>query len=594
MTSTNGHGPRRAVLYARVSTDEQARSGYSLRQQMERLHAYAASEGYEVAEEVEDPGQSGVSLERPGMDRVRDLVNAGGISAVIAQDRDRFAREPAYIYLLREEFALRGCALRSLNDRGDGSPEGQLADGIMDQIARFERLKTAERTRRGKMQRAREGKVVPTLRANYGYRFNGDRTNYVVDEERMEVVRRVVRMAADGTPVNGIKRALDAEGVPTAGGSPYWHCGTIESFVLDDLYRPHSFEEVRSMVSYQVAATLDRDGTYGIWWYNRKRVTSTQVSEVGPDGARVYRKKRSTSRKDRSEWIAVPVPDAGIPLETVEAARGAIRGYKTGSRVRDRFYELSGAVSRCAVCGRAMVARPVTYKLKRGGTSTIHYYRCSKAYGYSGRCEHTTTYRAEELEGRVWDLVLSLLRDPERLRTALDRLIEEERRAHQGDPEREARVWLKKIAELERTRGRFQDMAAEGLISFDELRTKLAGLDDARQAARRELDALSERRARLAELEGDRADLLGSYSEKASAGLDLFSPEERHRTYKKLRLVVLVRPNPDRDADDPNGDLEVMGVLKEAVGETNGLSESTAHPGIPRGEGLVKSFGHRF
>ena len=80
MPSTNGHGPRRAILYARVSTDEQARSGYSLAQQIEALREYAAREGYEVLEEVQDPGQSGASLERPGMDRVRDLVAAGGVA----------------------------------------------------------------------------------------------------------------------------------------------------------------------------------------------------------------------------------------------------------------------------------------------------------------------------------------------------------------------------------------------------------------------------------------------------------------------------------------------------------------------------------
>src|ERR671932_688246 len=94
MPSTNGHGPKRAILYVRVSTDEQARSGYSLAQQLEALRAYAAREGYEVLEEVTDPGQSGASLERPGMDRGRDLVAAGGVSVVLAQDRDRFSREP--------------------------------------------------------------------------------------------------------------------------------------------------------------------------------------------------------------------------------------------------------------------------------------------------------------------------------------------------------------------------------------------------------------------------------------------------------------------------------------------------------------------
>ena len=103
MPNTNGHGPKTAVLYARVSTDEQARSGYSLAQQLEALREYATREGYRVLEEVADPGQSGASLERPGMDRVRDLVATGGVSVVLAQDRDRFAREPAYLFYLREE-----------------------------------------------------------------------------------------------------------------------------------------------------------------------------------------------------------------------------------------------------------------------------------------------------------------------------------------------------------------------------------------------------------------------------------------------------------------------------------------------------------
>ena len=118
MSSTNGHGPKRAILYARVSTDEQAKSGYSLAQQLEALREYAAREGYEILEEVEDPGQSGASLERPGMDRVRDFVAAGNVAVVLAQDRDRFVREPAYHYLLKREFEEHGT--KSLFGKGEG------------------------------------------------------------------------------------------------------------------------------------------------------------------------------------------------------------------------------------------------------------------------------------------------------------------------------------------------------------------------------------------------------------------------------------------------------------------------------------------
>jgi site-specific DNA recombinase len=194
MLSASGHGPKRAILYARVSTDEQARSGYSLAQQIEAPRDYAAREGYETLEEVQDAGQSGASLERPGMDHVRDLVAGGDVSIVLAQDRDRFAREPAYHYLLRQEFPERRCILRALNDRGDDSPEGELTDGILDQIARYERAKIAERSRRGKLRKAREGKVIAGPLSDYGFLYNERRDNYVVDEETMPVVRRIFEM----------------------------------------------------------------------------------------------------------------------------------------------------------------------------------------------------------------------------------------------------------------------------------------------------------------------------------------------------------------------------------------------------------------
>jgi DNA repair ATPase RecN len=173
----------------------------------------------------------------------------------------------------------------------------------------------------------------------------------------------------------------------------------------------------------------------------------------------------------------------------------------------------------------------------------------------------------------VWDLVLSLLRDPERLRSCLDKLIEEEHRALRGDPEREAKVWLKKIAEVDLTRGRFQDMAAEGLITFDELRTKLEDLEEIRKIARRELEGLEDRRRRLADLEQDKSTLLETYSEKASKGLDYFTPEDRHQAYKKLRLSVLVHPG---------GDLEVTGILKQAeeLSKKGGTSRNTLRKGL--------------
>src|SRR5215204_4036246 len=301
LSSTNGHGPKRAILYARVSTDEQARSGYSLAQQLEALREHAAREGYEVIEEVQDPGQSGASLERPGMDRVRDLVAAGGVSVVLAQDRDRFAREPAYHYLLKREFGEHGTSLAALNDHGDESPEGELTDGILDQLAKYERAKIVERSRRGKLRKAREGKVVAGHTPNYGFRYNASRDGYEVDEEKMAVVRRIFRMVAvEGLSTHCVARTLEREGIPNPGGGRYWYKRRIKMMILDDVYRPRTLQEVDALVVPEVAARLDPDKLYGIWWFNRRRTTTTQVAVAGPEG-RKYKKKSSVAYKEMNE-----------------------------------------------------------------------------------------------------------------------------------------------------------------------------------------------------------------------------------------------------------------------------------------------------
>src|SRR3712207_6769655 len=79
----------RVILYARVSTRGQAEKGYSLRQQIEALEAYASQQGWGVVAVIEDDGYSGATLERPGTDRVREIVETGSVDLVVAQDRTR-------------------------------------------------------------------------------------------------------------------------------------------------------------------------------------------------------------------------------------------------------------------------------------------------------------------------------------------------------------------------------------------------------------------------------------------------------------------------------------------------------------------------
>jgi hypothetical protein len=89
----------------------------------------------------------------------------------------------------------------------------------------------------------------------------------------------------------------------------------------------------------------------------------------------------------------------------------------------------------------------------------------------------------------------------------------------------------------------FRTWLAEGLITLDELKVKLAGLEELRETARWELDALSRRREKIEELERDKDALLESYVGMVPEALDSLTPEEHHYVYKILRLRVTLRPD---------------------------------------------------
>jgi hypothetical protein len=173
------------------------------------------------------------------------------------------------------------------------------------------------------------------------------------------------------------------------------------------------------------------------------------------------------------------------------------------------------------------------------GSVLSAYYRCAKHMkdSYDG-CSNYRHCRAEGLEEQVWTEIRGLLRDPDRLRAGMDAAIKTHRSSLRGDPDREAKAWLDKLAEVDRKRARYQEMAAEELITLDELRGKLADLEDIRTTAEHELEDLRGRAERIAELERDRDALLESYEALAMEELNNLTPEVRHGFYRTLRMVV--------------------------------------------------------
>jgi site-specific DNA recombinase len=169
MVKANGHGPKRAILYARVSTEEQAKTGYSIPEQLRELRAYAARESYRVVEEVVDDGHSGADPHRPGLRRVMGLAEAGAMEVVLAKKRNRLFRSRLYRLLWDQDLGELGVKLIALDDTGN-----RFGDAMQDEFAEWEREEIAKRTQDGLLEKYRSGLVIKRKRAAYGYRPSED------------------------------------------------------------------------------------------------------------------------------------------------------------------------------------------------------------------------------------------------------------------------------------------------------------------------------------------------------------------------------------------------------------------------------------
>lgn len=149
----------RAALYIRVSTAEQAKEGYSVGVQEERLRSLADARGWNVVKAYVDPGHSGGTLERPAMQELIRDAEKGLVDVVAVYKLDRLSRrQKDTLHLIEDVFTPNGVSFISLNESFDTStPFGMAMVGILSVFAQLEREQIKERTMMGRLERAKEG-----------------------------------------------------------------------------------------------------------------------------------------------------------------------------------------------------------------------------------------------------------------------------------------------------------------------------------------------------------------------------------------------------------------------------------------------------
>jgi site-specific DNA recombinase len=217
------------ALYTRVSTSRQQQN-QTIEQQLARLQTEVEKHpDWELPTEhiYRDDGYSGSSLNRPGLERLREQAAMAAFEKVLVTAPDRLARKYVHQVLLIDELTGLGCQVEFLErPMKDDNPHDQLLLQIRGAVAEYERNLIAERMRRGRQAKLRSGTLLPWTFAPYGYILDAERprdpSRIQIDPVKAEIVQQIFAWyiePPDRVSLYWIAKQLSDDGIPTPQGN---------------------------------------------------------------------------------------------------------------------------------------------------------------------------------------------------------------------------------------------------------------------------------------------------------------------------------------------------------------------------------------
>ena len=506
------------MIYARVSTDEQADRGYSLPSQLLACREYAARHGFEVLAEYADDYTGTVAIElRPEGRKAYAMLADGNADALIVYTVDRLVRPPLEGDEWDMPVLIRGLAKlgRDIHTVSRGQLKTDFASLLISMLdaksAGDERRKIIERTGRGRLHKAKTGQVVGMGKAPYGYKYVKDTkdaaktTMLAIDETQAAVVRMIFEwytVGRDGSPIGAvlIARELIALGIPT----PSEASG----------YKRKKTTVPGTWGNDSVFWILKSEVYKGVWRFGKF------IGGGGRGGKRAI-----------ADTIAVEVP-AIVSETTWQAAQAQRTKNCDFLRARgQRLYLLRGMIA-CS-CGKHYHGSNRRYQCSSVTNIRRH---------YAGERCHEPSIKQEKLESAVWAEIRTIVTDPDQLEARL--------RAARA----EAYDALKpKRDELATVEGLLRDTEAEAIDVADALTVaKGSKLVTVRlQAQAQEIDArytkLNTRRDKLnaeinkATISDEDITSLAQFGEDAREGLDNPTPQQKQHWLELLKVRVEVK-----------------------------------------------------
>ena len=366
----------RAVLYARVSSDDRSKDGRNLTGQLGMCREHALTKGYQIIAELaeDDRGASGASFDLEKLNEALEMAHNREFDTLVVREIDRFARSLAKQLIVEEQLRRSGVQIEYVLGEYPATPEGSLMKNVKASVAEYERLKIAERTTRARRAKVRDGHVVIHHKAPYGYQSterNGKRSLSIHEPEA-----RVVRMIYDGYVIDKVSlRSIAVK--------------------LGDMSIPTPTARARGWHRATVAMILSCETYAGVWHYGQDK----------NGGGSLY---------------SVKVP-AIIDRETWKAAQEQRQRNQQDSARNTKYEYLLRGRATCGCCDYKMSSTA----RQRKHYKTYLYYRCQTASHSRPenrkRCANKTYFSAKRIDAAVWEWIKSWLCDPDALAAELER-----------------------------------------------------------------------------------------------------------------------------------------------------------------------------
>ena len=369
----------KVALYTRVSTEDQAREGFSLEVQRNYLLQYAKNFGWDIfcsmsgRDVYMDDGYSGGNMDRPAMQRLLFDARSKRIDMVLVYKQDRLSRKLKDLLALLEEFESLGIGYKSATEPFDTtSSAGKMAIQMLGSCAEFERNRLVERVFPGMVIGVKKGHWQGARYAPYGYRYNKETKKFEVHAEEAKIVKEIYAMYISGKSTSQIAGHYYNLGIASRQGGKFY--------------------------TKFISSILKNKAYLGTLVWNKRRYDTKEKTRNGEGKGYKY------VNNDPSKIIEVPnCHEAIITQEEFDSAQKLLKRNRTNTIVRfkNNVYHLSG-VLKCNECGGNY--RGLTLTVNHRTKMRRPWYCCSsKGVSYI-KCENKSV-TADAINKQVWDII---------------------------------------------------------------------------------------------------------------------------------------------------------------------------------------------